>query len=74
MPMMLLGPWPRCRHPRITFPLATAGDGGAAHVTCLDCGREFWYDWERMRRGAERLILPQFAPAPGPQPRSRRAA
>ncbi|HEY7854809.1 MAG TPA: hypothetical protein VIC32_00075 [Terriglobales bacterium] len=20
------------------------------HVTCLDCGREFWYDWARMRR------------------------
>ena len=33
------------------------------HVTCLDCGREFWYDWARMRRLAER-----------PQPIYRRAA
>lgn len=24
------------------------------HVTCLDCGREFWYDWSRMRRVRER--------------------
>ena len=39
--------------------------GGASlpHVTCLDCGREFWYDWARMRRLAER-----------PQPIYRRAA
>lgn len=24
------------------------------HVTCLDCGREFWYDWQHMRRLAAR--------------------
>jgi hypothetical protein len=24
------------------------------HVTCLDCGREFWYDWQQMRRLAAR--------------------
>lgn len=24
------------------------------HVTCLDCGREFWYDWKQMRRLAAR--------------------
>ena len=49
-------PWLRCRHRRLTFPLTTREDGGAAHVTCLDCGREFWYDWERMRRGKERSL------------------
>ncbi len=25
------------------------------HVTCLDCGREFWYDWGRMRLSRERI-------------------
>ncbi len=49
-------PWLRCRHRRLTFPLTTREDGGAAHVTCLDCGREFWYDWEHMRRGKERSL------------------
>lgn len=49
-------PWLRCRHRRLTFPLTAREDGGAAHVTCLDCGREFWYDWERMRRGKERSL------------------
>lgn len=32
-----------------------------AHVTCLDCGREFWYDWNAMRRLAPRP-QPVYAP------------
>ena len=46
-----------CTHGRTTFPLTPkAGPpglraGGVTYVTCLDCGREFAYDWETMRRG-----------------------
>jgi len=45
-----------CSHPRTTFPL-TPGRRGAAqtgsktYVVCLDCGKEFAYDWEEMRVG-----------------------
>jgi hypothetical protein len=46
-----------CSHARTTFPL-TPGRRGAAsgvasrtYVVCLDCGREFAYNWEEMRLG-----------------------
>jgi hypothetical protein len=50
-----------CSHQRTTFPL-TPGRTGAAHagsgatrsgtyVACLDCGKEFAYDWDEMRIG-----------------------
>jgi hypothetical protein len=50
-----------CSHQRTTFPL-TPGRNGAAHassgatrngtyVACLDCGKEFAYDWDEMRIG-----------------------
>ncbi|MGN6592758.1 MAG: hypothetical protein ACTHJX_07660 [Terriglobales bacterium] len=55
-----------CPHNHLSFPMVTRephapappGDASGAplaHVTCLDCGREFWYDWGRMRRLSERL-------------------
>lgn len=48
-----------CWHANCSFPL-TPRKGGArrqhpasqltgTYVTCLDCGREFPYDWQRMR-------------------------
>ena len=46
-----------CSHRRTTFPL-TAGRRDAAlklpagartYVVCLDCGKEFTYDWSAMR-------------------------
>jgi len=46
-----------CRHSRYSFPItvragsrraATAGRTGT-YVVCLDCGREFNYDWQEMR-------------------------
>ncbi|MGH9395018.1 MAG: hypothetical protein ACRD1E_12665 [Terriglobales bacterium] len=57
-----------CPHNHLSFPMVTqeaagnaaesgqqhSGPATQAHVTCLDCGREFWYDWARMRRLAER--------------------
>jgi hypothetical protein len=51
----------RCSHQRTTFPL-TPGRKSAGHpapgaarigtyVVCLECGKEFAYDWSEMRVG-----------------------
>lgn len=34
-----------CTHRRTTFPQTWSGE---THVTCLECGREMMYDWDRM--------------------------
>jgi hypothetical protein len=49
-----------CSHSRTTFPQtpgrtgksATAGRNGM-YVVCLDCGKEFAYDWNEMRVGRQ---------------------
>src|SRR5712691_6517115 len=45
----------RCSHRRTTFPLTqarnTGTDSGETYVVCLDCGKQFLYDWEHMRIG-----------------------
>jgi hypothetical protein len=44
-----------CRHKRLSFPVTIARRGSSvarpseAHVTCLECGREFVYDWKLMK-------------------------
>jgi len=42
-----------CRHGRTTFPLTRTVGGrplpGEMYVTCLECGKEFRYDWDAMR-------------------------
>jgi len=49
----LVGVFFGCRHRRTTFPLTRpAGPRPAfrrTHVTCLDCGKEFPYDWTAMQ-------------------------
>jgi len=48
-----------CAHRRTTFPLTPARKAGfaavnqrhATYVVCLDCGKEFGYDWSEMRMG-----------------------
>ena len=49
-----------CSHQRTTFPLTPARKAGhslsgtqrnGTYVTCLDCGKEFAYDWKAMRIG-----------------------
>lgn len=50
-----------CTHNRITFPITpargTVRTGNSSmhrhgtYVVCLDCGREFQYDWNEMRVG-----------------------
>ena len=48
----------RCQHRRTTFPLTPARSKKGAnssdkhaetYVVCLDCGKQFIYDWEKMR-------------------------
>ncbi len=45
-----------CAHKRLTFPMTCArgtsppdASGNDTYVTCLRCGREFSYDWHRMK-------------------------
>ncbi len=44
-----------CTHKRLTFPMTPRssrdqGEGDAdTYVACLRCGREFPYDWNRMK-------------------------
>jgi hypothetical protein len=45
-----------CRHSRYSFPITMRANGRRAtvartgtYVVCLDCGKEFAYDWQAMR-------------------------
>jgi hypothetical protein len=45
-----------CRHSRCSFPVTIRGNGRpqaaaltGTYVACLDCGREFPYDWQQMK-------------------------
>lgn len=46
-----------CRHARYSFPITiranshrgTKAARTGTYVVCLDCGREFGYDWQEMR-------------------------
>ena len=46
-----------CSHQRTTFPLTPtrkvgkSGGRNGTYVVCLDCGKEFDYDWKEMRIG-----------------------
>jgi len=49
-----------CAHQRTTFPLTpsrksagapASSQRSGAYVVCLDCGKEFSYDWKEMRVG-----------------------
>ena len=60
-----------CSHRRCSFPITVKGKfrrSVAASVTgtyvvCLDCGREFPYDWTEMKLVRSK---PQSSPAPSP--------
>lgn len=47
-----------CSHKSLSFPItrrraqnsAAAGTIVGTYVVCLDCGKEFAYDWQRMKR------------------------
>jgi hypothetical protein len=55
-----------CSHGRTTFPITPKRPSvwPGAYVTCLDCGKEFAYNWNEMRRDervAKRIAIPQSA-------------
>jgi hypothetical protein len=56
----------RCRHRRLTRPVAAVTKPGQPHgpsyVVCLDCGKHFSYDLNEMRMG--KAIPPPGDPAP----------
>lgn len=47
---MLIG---KCAHSRTTFPIKPVNrkskSSGPEYVVCLDCGKEFGYDWSTMK-------------------------
>jgi hypothetical protein len=46
-----------CSHRKTTFPLTRVRNTGA-YVACLECGKEFPYNWQEMRiEGADRSKL-----------------
>ena len=59
-----------CSHARTTFPLTPRRTKGligprtGTYVVCLDCGREFAYDWKSMTVGAP--IAPRSQPPSEP--------
>ena len=60
-----------CSHQRTTFPITPGRKPGArstsaaartsTYVVCLDCGKEFAYDWHSMRIG-EPVAMPVAQP------------
>ena len=57
-----------CRHRRITrprTPFHTPGtQSGATYVACLDCGKQFQYDMEKMRIGKPIPTSANFSSTP----------
>jgi len=51
-----------CWHKRMSFPITTkrgqrrsaAASQTGTYVVCLDCGKEFAYDWQEMRMRSPR--------------------
>jgi hypothetical protein len=53
-----------CSHKRTTFPI-TPGRSVArsgTYVACLDCGKEFSYDWKTMQVGEQVASRPNGQP------------
>jgi hypothetical protein len=58
-----------CRHSRYSFPLtirpgarrSTSSTRVGTYVVCLDCGREFSYDWQQMRFARAKAAKPAAA-------------
>ena len=55
-----------CWHSRYSFPITVkkgrrspAAFATGTYVVCLDCGREFPYDWKQMK-----IVSPRATPAP----------
>jgi len=44
-----------CRHVNLSFPLTPKGKKNP-YVVCLECGKEFPYDWGKMKVVAEEEV------------------
>lgn len=60
-----------CSHRRTTFPITPArnarrqeGARRGTYIVCLDCGKEFDYNWKEMRIGNQLEPLPIHAEQP----------
>jgi hypothetical protein len=62
-----------CSHQRTTFPITrtrklvgahTAAARNRTYVVCLECGKEFDYDWKSMRVGEPVTAPPATTAAP----------
>jgi hypothetical protein len=63
-----------CWHNKLSFPLtvrsgsrrSAAASLTGTYVVCLDCGKEFAYNWQEMKiveaGNAEARAVPEFAP------------
>jgi len=64
----------RCPHRRLTRPITPVGKpgvpSGETYVVCLECGKQFYYDWEKMRLGGpvERSEAKGVIPLDSPKP------
>lgn len=60
-----------CSHRRTTFPQRERRSkyqrSSIEHVTCLECGKEFEYDWQQMKRGLEIKTNTMDSPSPARQ-------
>jgi hypothetical protein len=64
-----------CSHGRTTFPITPArkagfspapGQRNSTYVVCLDCGKEFGYNWAEMRIGDPMASAVRTEPALSP--------
>jgi hypothetical protein len=60
-----------CSHQRTTFPLtptrrnaAPGATRSGTYVVCLDCGKEFAYNWKEMRLGQAVTVHAPIEPQP----------
>ena len=67
----------RCPHKRITRPMTPVSKGGVpqgdTYVVCLDCGKQFTYDLDRMRIGKPVPISPGTGVLPHDMPKPRKS-
>jgi hypothetical protein len=54
-----------CSHQRTTFPMTPKRPAArlGAYVSCLDCGKEFAYNWNEMRMEQEPVAMAAHTPA-----------
>lgn len=69
-----------CTHKNYSFPITTrtrnaqGKTGRSTYVVCLDCGKEFPYDWEQMKIVTATPEQTHPAPLAVPEPHLNKAA